>query len=344
MSANETPSDDRILELTRAHFSPAADGAEVALSPLPGGGSDRQYWRLKTAHPDRPDAPPQTAIYMHYTDARPDNLCFITSSSILGRAGVSIPEIYAHDDASMSIWLEDLGNFHLWDYRHEPWEIREPLYRSTLREIAKIHALSEDSLSDTDRATLQPGFDEKLYAWEQNYFFDQFLARFSLLPAKQVTSMRDSPELNAVRARLSSQPRALVHRDFQSQNVLIRDGHAVIIDFQGLRPGRPEYDIASLLFDPYITLSPAERDSLITYYLELVPISKSTFEQNFADCAIQRLMQALGAYGYLSTQLNKTQFLRYVPRASEVVRELVSRGLAPEPLGNALAPDSIELS
>ena len=341
MSPNDTPTDDRILALTREFYPPAQDAFELTLSPLPGGGSDRQYWRIKTTGSS---TPPQTAIYMHYTDARPDNLCFVTSSVILARADVSIPEIFAHDESSRSIWLEDLGNFHLWDYRHEPWEIREPLYRSTLDEIAKIHSITESGISSSDQETLQPGFDEKLYAWEQNYFFDQFLARYSLLPAKQVTAMREAPELASVRSRLAAQPRMLVHRDFQSQNVLIRDGHAVIIDFQGLRPGRPEYDIASLLFDPYVVLNPEERQSLVSYYLGLVSISADEFAQNFADCAIQRLMQALGAYGYLSAKLNKTQFLRYVPRAADVVRELVADGLAPESLGSALAPDAIELA
>jgi aminoglycoside/choline kinase family phosphotransferase len=341
MPADDVRDDATITRLTR-RFLPGWEGIEFTLSPLPGGGSDRRYWRLKPAGGHQPP----TAIYMHYTARRPDNLCFLAAADLLAARGVSIPARYADDPETMSIWLEDLGNIQLWDYRHDDWAIRRPLYEAALREAVKIHAAAESALGAEQLAKLQPGFDAKLYAWEQNYFFDQFLARFSLLPAKEVTAMRNAPEFAAVRNRLAAQPRSLVHRDFQSQNILVRDGQAVVIDFQGLRPGRPEYDLASLLYDPYVQLSPAERDHLAGYYLDLNPGAgpASQFFRNLADAAVQRLMQALGAYGFLSTALQKTHFLTFVPRAAEVMRELVGDGLAPKQLGKALAPEAIDVS
>lgn len=333
--------DTAICERTRRFLPFVTPSRNVTVSPLPGGGSDRQYWRV--AFGQSPQAP--SAIYMHYTTARPDNLSFIPASHILENAGVAVPRILAHDPESMSIWLEDLGNIHLWDYRHDRWDIRRPLYQFTLDEIARIHRIPEDTLPPEAFQGLQPGFDEALYRWEQNYFFDQFLDRFSRLGEREREAIRRDADLAAIPSRLASQRRRLVHRDFQSQNVLIQDGRPVVIDFQGLRPGRPEYDIASLLFDPYVDLTGDERNALTAYYHQRVPEldAEGRFATNLWDCVTQRLMQAIGAYGFLATQLGKTHFLQHVPSASRTLRELAEQGRAPACLITALAPDAIRL-
>ena len=253
-----TISEETIAAATRAHLPGTPADAPVAASALPGGGSDRTYWRIKIEDGDRT----RVAIFMHYTTARADNLAFAHTAGILDHAGVAIPKIFAHVPEDGFMWIEDLGTIHLWDYRNDTWDIRRPLYEATLREVGKIHAINEGDLSEADAHGLQPAFDEALYLWEQDYFFEQFLYRYSALPAHEITTLREKPVFENIRTRLAAQPRQLLHRDFQSQNVLIRDGDPVIIDFQGLRPGRPEYDIASLLYDPYVPLSKEERDHL----------------------------------------------------------------------------------
>jgi aminoglycoside/choline kinase family phosphotransferase len=117
----------------------------------------------------------------------------------------------------------------------------------------------------------------------------------------------------------------LVHRDFQSQNVLIRNGSAWLIDFQGMRPGLAQYDVASLLLDPYVALPPAERAELLGFYQRLarrsgVEISED-FEEIYHWCALQRLMQALGAYGFLGLRKGRTDFLAHIPAARQSLRE-----------------------
>jgi aminoglycoside/choline kinase family phosphotransferase len=119
-----------------------------------------------------------------------------------------------------------------------------------------------------------------------------------------------------------------VHRDFQSQNIIVRNGLAYLIDFQGMRPGLAEYDLASLLFDPYVDLAEAERAELIDYYLrhqkEDGVSSAAQIETVLPLCAIQRLMQALGAYGFLGLVKQHTAFLNHIPAATRSLRMLVS--------------------
>jgi aminoglycoside/choline kinase family phosphotransferase len=133
--------------------------------------------------------------------------------------------------------------------------------------------------------------------------------------------------LNQIAEDLDRLPRVLVHRDFQSQNIIMRNGQAHLIDFQGMRPGLAEYDLASLLYDPYVGLTEAERAELITYYREQQVKNRITIDGDFDSrlrlCAMQRLMQALGAYGFLGLVKGHKHFLKYVPAAMESLRSTV---------------------
>jgi aminoglycoside/choline kinase family phosphotransferase len=206
----------------------------------------------------------------------------------------------------------------LWEWR-EREEERGALYRSTLRQAAKIHAIEPVALRGLVGGELQPPFDEGLYLWEQGYFFREFASRFSVLTAEELEEVRLGEGLAEVRRTLAALPRRMVHRDFQSQNVIVRDGQAWLIDYQGLRPGRPEYDLASLLYDPYVRLPEGERRELLAYYAGLHGAGEAFGSDAgvFARCACQRLMQALGAYGFLGLVKGKTPFLRHIPVASE---------------------------
>jgi aminoglycoside/choline kinase family phosphotransferase len=117
-----------------------------------------------------------------------------------------------------------------------------------------------------------------------------------------------------------------VHRDLQSQNIIISDDEAFLIDFQGMRPGLRGYDLASLLYDPYVTLRDAEREALLTYYLERLDsaVDCEQFRDIFLRCAIQRLLQALGAYGVIGVLRGKPEFLRHISPAINSLRQVAS--------------------
>src|SRR2546423_10254052 len=86
------------------------------------------------------------------------------------------------------------------------------------------------------------------------------------MAAEQTAKLARIHSLGRMAERLAGRPRLLVHRDFQSQNIIMRNGQAHLIDFQGMRPGLAEYDLASLLFDPYVNFSRAECEELLTDY------------------------------------------------------------------------------
>src|SRR5439155_9861933 len=111
-------------------------------------------------------------------------------------------------------------------------------------------------------------FNAALYLWEQNYFFENCLGRYFKMESAKTTEFAALTPLHTIANRLDGEQRVLVHRDFQSQNIMIRNEQAHLIDFQGMRPGLAAYDLASLLYDPYVDLSESERAELVAYYCE----------------------------------------------------------------------------
>ncbi len=312
---------DALLRQTRIHF-PRFDETEVKITPIEKGGSDRKFYRVRCSSE-------QTIILVKYNLEREENRHYVQIAEFLAAHEISAPKIYFHDAAEGLIWIEDLGEKDLWSYRSENWLARRALYESALDEIAKLHRLSE-SVCVEMRQHLPAEFNAALYLWEQNYFFENCLGRYFGAKKKQLIELAALPALEMIAHNLASRPRVLVHRDFQSQNIIVRNGQAYLIDFQGMRPGLPEYDLASLLYDPYVDLSAGERDELADYYCDKQRgngVVANDFRETLRLCAMQRLMQALGAYGFLGLVKGSDSFLKFIPAALKSLR-LVTQEIA----------------
>ena len=159
------------------------------------------------------------------------------------------------------------------------------------------------------------GFGPGLYRWERDYFRDHFVRGVCELALEPSLERELETELASLAARLAGTRLCLVHRDLQSQNVMIRDGEPFLIDFQGMRFGSPFYDLGSLLCDPYVDFSDEERDELLCSYFALSRQGSdwAAFKNRFWEASAQRLMQALGAYGFLGLKKGLKAFLEHIP-------------------------------
>ncbi len=135
----------------------------------------------------------------------------------------------------------------------------------------------------------------------------------------------------------------MIHRDVQSQNIMVLPGNVPrVIDFQGARMAPPAYDVASILWDPYHRLDDDIRERLLGYYIAAMkknislshqrgegqgegddrkPFDEKQFLDSLIPCRLQRHMQALGAYGFLSAVKGKKYFLKHVPEALRLLKE-----------------------
>jgi aminoglycoside/choline kinase family phosphotransferase len=158
--------------------------------------------------------------------------------------------------------------------------------------------------------------DTDTFLWESDYFAQHCVTKF--FAKEELLTSAWEEERKRMAARAAGFPKVNMHRDFQSENIMIRRGRVRFIDFQGARLGPAHYDAASLIFDPYIDqLGPGSVEGLINYYLAKKGASSDSDKNDFYVCAAQRLMQALGAYGNLSIHKGKPQYRQFIPIAIE---------------------------
>ena len=323
---------DLLLRQTRMHF-PRFDADEVDIAAIEKGGSDRKFYRVRCSAE-------QSVILVKYNLDREENRHYVEIARFLETNGIRAPKIYFHDSEEGLIWIEDLGEKDLFSQRDESWLVRSALYESALDQIAKLHGLDEKTAGSV-AGSLPAEFNSALYLWEQQYFFENCLGRYFQIEQSKLNELTALPALREIAEQLDAAPRVLVHRDFQSQNIIIRNGQAHLIDFQGMRPGLAQYDLASLLYDPYVKLTNNERSELTEYYRVAQGkndvVSDEAFDRLLQLCAMQRLMQALGAYGFLGLVKKHQAFLDYIPEALLSLRGIVEgiRGL--DPLRSVLA-------
>jgi hypothetical protein len=155
--------------------------------------------------------------------------------------------------------LEDLGSKDLHAFSGEDWPVRRVLYQKTLTAARRLHAISEKDFP-SERVKLMEGFGPELYRFEQDYFLENFVRNHCDMVLDTAFESRLMSELSRLTDDLCSPQRCLVHRDLQSQNVMVPGSEPYFIDFQGMRFGNPFYDLGSLLCDPYVFLTPGERE------------------------------------------------------------------------------------
>ncbi len=297
---------DAILSSAR-QFLGVHPTVSVSLEPIKRGASGRTIVRIKT-----PGHEPFIGI--HWTDERPDNDHFVPVAHFLKKSRLRVPAIL-HENLKRRVALvEDLGDTDLLSLKDRPIAERLPYYRSALKQVDKLFYIKPPK-----ELELMPPFDASLYAWEQEYFFEYLVEGHLDMDADP---LRKNPIFKDLAERLGTGARHLVHRDFQSQNLLIKDEEVWMIDFQGLRRGRQEYDLASLIFDPYLNHSPEERETLLNLWEEIA--DERPEPGLFHECAAQRLMQAMGAYGKILKKSGDEWYRPHILTAAGLLKHVIS--------------------
>lgn len=310
---------DAILSTAR-QFLEVDPTIPVTLEPIRRGASGRTIVRVKSPiH--------ESFIGVHWTDERADNEQFVPVAHFLKKARLRVPEIL-HENLKRHVALvEDLGDMDLLSLKDRPFAERLPYYRSALEQVDKLFYAKPPKDFE-----LMPPFDASLYRWEQAYFIEHLVEDFLGMDG---SGLRDHPAFAALAEKLGTGARHLVHRDFQSQNLLIKNDTVYLIDFQGLRRGRQEYDLASLIFDPYLDHSADEREQLLQLWEDIADERPET--TLFHQCAAQRLMQALGAYGNILKNRGDEWYRPHITTAARLLREVTAGTDLEQPLAPYLA-------
>ncbi len=292
------------------------------VQPLQGqlGGSGREIIRLATET--------RSAIGILY-DVREENIAFLEFSRHFRQHGLPVPEIYAEDLGQGAYLEEDLGDTTLFEFLSKTRE-RENIAPEAVEAYREVVALlprfQVEAGRDLNYKVCYPRalFDRQSIAWDLNYFKYYFL-RLAGIPFNEQTLEDDFGRLT--KFLLTAGHDYFLYRDFQSRNVMLRNGHPFFLDYQGGRKGALQYDIASLLYDAKANLPPDLRQQLLDHYIDslgdLIKIEREVFMQHYYAYVYIRIMQALGAYGFRGFYERKAHFLQSVPYALTNLRWLL---------------------
>ena len=266
-------------------------------------GSQRSFTRLQCGA--------RTAMLMRYDPARAENILFVRHARFLKKIGVPVPEILLDRPRQHLCIVEDLGDESLLDLqRGLSNDRRRALYEAALEPVLRLHQQGARRAVSA-RLPHMEDFGPALYRWERDYFAEHMLTRRCRLPQPQITRIKQ--ELARTVARLDRAPQVLLHRDLQASNILWHQQRLYLIDFQGLRFGPATYDLASLLCDPYAELPEVVQAQLLQYYAQRAGFAVEL--EGFWWAAVQRLVQALGAFAKLSARPELGHFAGHIPAA-----------------------------
>ena len=267
--------------------------ARGAVSFLCSRGSDRCFFSIGG----------KAVAVVYDGESRPENARYAGHARWLASKGLPVPAVLADVPEMATLVMENAGASRKMSFDE---------YAAVVTTLARFNALNP---AEPGGVATEEAFGPTLWAWERGLFEEHCLrGRFGMEMPGDVRR-----ELEGVADALDAEPPALVHRDFQSENILWKGGTHSIIDFQGMRMGPAAYDLASLLYDPYAKPGGAKaREALAALYGK--ESGRPEIARILPLAAVQRLVQCLGAYGRLAS-VGKPGFLVHVPAALDNLLE-----------------------
>ncbi len=309
---------DILQSLFEQHFHAPVERVQPLQGQL--GGSGRKIIRLSS---DK-----VSAVGILY-DVREENAAFLEFSRHFRAHGLPVPEIYAQDLDHGAYLEEDFGDTSLFEFlsKYRAGDRIAPAAVEAYRKaIATLPRFQIEAGRDLNYKVCYPrdSFDRQSISWDLNYFKYYFL-RLAGIPFSEQALEDDFSRLT--KFLLSAGRDYFLYRDFQSRNIMLRDGQPFFLDYQGGRKGALQYDVASLLYDAKADLPPELRQQLLDHYLDtlkgFIDVKRETFMQFYYAFVYIRIMQALGAYGFRGFYERKVHFLQSVPYALKNLRWLL---------------------
>ena len=315
---------DALKRLFQQHFHAPAEQIQPLQAHL--GASGRKIVRLANEQ--------HRAIGILHS-VREENVAFLEFSRHFRRGGLPVPEIYAEDLAHGAYLEEDLGDTTLFEFltaNRDGESIAPQAVEAYRKAAATLPRFQVEGGRDLNYRVCYPraSFDRQSIGWDLNYFKYYFL-RLAGVPFKEQALEDDFGRLTKL--LLGPSRDYFLYRDFQSRNIMVREGDLFFVDYQGGRKGALQYDIASLLYDSKADLPPELRQELLDYYLDtlatFIPVGRDEFMRYYYPFVYVRMMQALGAYGFRGFYERRPHFLQSVPFALKNVRWLLQHAELP---------------
>lgn len=307
---------------------------------LPSSGSNRRYFRLSG---------PRSLIGVSGT-SRPENEAFLYMAAHFRQKGLPVPEVYCSSEDKLFYLQEDLGDTLLFDAIEKGRkssvfdETEKRLLHQTIELLPKVQFVGADGM-DFSHCYPQPEFNRRSILWDLNYF------KYCFLKATGLEFQEDRLEDDFQKMAdvlLRSASATFMYRDFQSRNVMVRDGEPWLIDFQGGRKGPVYYDVASFLWQAKAKYPDDLREELLGSYIaalrQYIPVDETYFRSQLQHFVLFRILQVLGTYGFRGYFEKKPHFIQSVPYAIDNLRQLLREDYAEYPYLCSVLRDLTQLT
>lgn len=306
---------EKLSKLFEDHFGIRPEQVE----PLPISGSDRRYYRLKSA---------KTTVIGTYNANIAENNSYLYFTELFRKHEINVPEVFISSKDHQCYLQQDLGTLSLYDQLQAEGytdEVRANFHKA-LRQLAKLQWIAGREV-DFYQCFSTRQFDEKAIMADLLYF-KYYFADLQKVHYNKHTLVEEMEQLSKELGRI--QPQMLMYRDFQSRNVMIHNKQVYFIDFQGAMQGPPQYDIASLLWQAKAQLPDNWKEDLLNGYiaslndLHISRIDEIHFRKGYAQFVLLRLLQVLGAYGFRGLLEGKPHFVTSIGPALKNLRQFLS--------------------
>lgn len=290
-----------------------------SIEEMPASGSNRRYFRLKGT-PNLIGACGENIE---------ENRAFLYMAEHFRRQGLPVPQVFIKSNDDIYYLQEDLGDTLLFNAIEKGRktgifnEDEKQLLRKTLRLLPSVQFTGAEGM-DFSYCYPQAEFNRRSILWDLNYF------KYCFLKATGLDFQEDRLEDDFQKMAdvlLCSSSATFMYRDFQSRNVLIKNGEPRFIDFQGGRKGPVYYDVASFLWQAKANYPDSLRQELLREYIDALrkyqPVDEACFMTRLRHFVLFRTMQVLGAYGFRGYFEKKPHFIQSVPFAIENLRQLL---------------------
>ena len=303
----------------------------IDIKMLPASGSSRVYFRIFTET--------ETFIATYNSNVEENNAFFEFTRQFRERK-LAVPELLAISDDKCCYIQSDFGDVSLFDYVNKCLKNKAydeetlSLFKQAIDNLVDFQI--EGSLNkDFDYSAAYPTtvFDEESIISDLNYFKYYFLKMNEEISFNETRLNEDFKQL--ANYALHSQG-GFMYRDFQSRNIMVKDGRTYFIDYQGGRMGPFQYDIVSLLYQVKAQLNDSHRNVLLQHYKDRLSrhynLEEIQFDKYYHTFVLLRLLQVLGAYGFRGLVQKKTHFLESIPYALKELASLNKESCLPSEL------------
>lgn len=330
---------DMTTEVLKQLYNQYVGSPVESIIEMPASGSNRRYYRLQG----------EQSLVGVIGECKEENEAFLYMDEHFASKGLPGPKVYAVSDDHMAYIQEDLGDNILFGAIEKGRKTRvfsdeeKQLLAKTIRQLCEFQFAGADNM-DFSKCYPSSEFNRRSIFWDLNYFKYCFLKATGL----EFSESRLEDDFNHMAdVLLRSSSATFMYRDFQSRNVMIKDGEPWFIDFQGGRKGPFYYDVASFLWQAKANFPTSLRQELLKEYIKTLrkykPVNEDYFYSQLRHFVLFRTLQVLGAYGFRGYFEKKPHFMQSVPFAINNLKQLLREPYVEYPYLNEVLNQLVNL-